>query len=162
MQYFIYLKVSFYSISVHLCKKIKLFWPQDKNSTSQFWLLLLKMSFKKGADCKLSTDFTNSNKYSFNLKKHQLCFWKSVIVKYSLGIKDRHAPEQGIQSPTAPPGALQQLSCDQPALPQQVEDVVSESVSVLLQHPSHVVHHLRPATRGRQRVLHKQRQEARV
>lgn len=38
-----------------------------------------------------------------------------------------------------------------PALPQQVEDVVSESVSVLLQHPPHVVHHLPPATGGRQR-----------
>lgn len=49
--------------------------------------------------------------------------------------------------------------CSPPALPQQVEDVVSESVSVLLQHPPHVVHHLQRATRGRQGVLWEQRKE---
>lgn len=37
-----------------------------------------------------------------------------------------------------------------PAFSQHVEDVVSESISVLLQHPPHIVHHLQPATRGRQ------------
>lgn len=40
-----------------------------------------------------------------------------------------------------------------PALPQHVQDVVSEGVSVLLQHPPHVVHHLHQTTRVRQRAL---------
>lgn len=38
-----------------------------------------------------------------------------------------------------------------PALPQHVQDVVSEGVSVLLQHPPHVIHHLCQATTVRQR-----------
>lgn len=49
--------------------------------------------------------------------------------------------------------------CNRPALPQKVEDVVSESVSVLLQHPPHIVHHLQQATGGRQGVLQEQRKE---
>lgn len=39
-----------------------------------------------------------------------------------------------------------------PALPQQVEDVVSERVSVLLHHAPHVVHHLQHATGGRRGI----------
>lgn len=60
------------------------------------------------------------------------------------GESDQRAPEQGIQ----PWARNKRQSCDRPALPQQVEDVVSESVSVLLQHPPHVVHHLQHTAGG--------------